>query len=474
MHDYEVPYETYQVPYKAEHIPSLPDKVRPIVRYRPEDFGYLIAFPEGRVGMFKPSVKPLLMAGSCYEECREHRVTHLSVDTQFSFSAPLMVWVELTRECNLRCPHCFVDAGDKREVEMPTERIMKLLDEWAAMGVFCVVITGGEPSIQPDFIEIVNRAYDLGFVVAIASNGMRLDEEILSQIPQDDVIISISLDGIHGAGASCGEDDFTAISRKAREIRDFGFNTSLMTTTTHENVGELKKFVDFAADNSISLRSVPFIPAGRGKFYQEGLQNRVEDIEKAAQFWIAEERWEKIKDKELGICSGKIFDFLFTMVYCMHRCMSGRGLCYITSDGTVYPCSNCSSGQLFPGGNLLEKDFANIWGDDTWGVRQFTWDVFLEKTCKGCPINEADHFCTGRCPSSAFLYTGKTNGCGVSEFQRESILRREELLREFLMEEEARERYDEKIDFEYMSTGDIVPPQPPSAEELVTLKGSST
>jgi radical SAM protein with 4Fe4S-binding SPASM domain len=461
------------VPYKAEHIPSLPDKCRPVLRYRPEEFGFLAAFPDGRLGLFEPSAEPLLKEGASYEECKPHLVTRLRVSTEFHFSAPLMAWVELTRACNLRCPHCFVEAGAPREVEMTTERILRLLDEWAEMGVFSVVITGGEPSIHPDFLKIVRYAYDLGFTVAIASNGMPLSDKMLEQIPQDDVIISISLDGIHGAGVPTGESDLAAVTRKLLQIRDYGFNTSIMATTTHDNVGDLQTFINFAIDNDISLRSVPFVPMGRGKLYPE-LRNQVADIEKAAQFWIAEEKWERIKDRQLGLCGGKVFSFLITLVYSLRRCMSGRGLCYITSDGTVFPCSNCSGSKILAGGNLRERPFANIWNDEAWPIRGITWKSFLEKACQGCPINSADYFCTGRCPGSSYALNGILDGCGVSEFQRESILRREEL---FLLEVNDHPRiYAEQVKLEALEAlrrgkeldlDRLVSPPPP--EKLVSL-----
>jgi len=461
------------VPYKAEHIPFLPDKCRPVLRYRREEFGFLAAFPNGKVAMLEPAAEPLLQAGSPYEECKPYLVTRLQVPTEFHFSAPLMAWVELTRGCNLRCPHCFAEAGAPREVEMSTERILRLLDEWAEMGVFSVVITGGEPAIHPDFLAIVRHAHDLGFTVAIASNGMPLTDKVLRQIPQDDVIISVSLDGIHGAGAATGESDYEAVTRKVLQIRDFGFNTSLMTTTTHDNVGDLQTFINFAIDNNISLRSLPFIPMGRGSLHRE-LQNQVADIEKAAQFWLAEEKWERIKDRELGLCSGKVFNFLITMVYSMRRCMSGRGLCYVVSDGTVYPCTNCSGNKILAGGNLLERSFAEIWNDDNWPIRKITWKNFLEKTCEGCALNTEDYFCTGRCPGSSYSHHRVLDGCGVSEFQRQSVLRREELFRQEINDHPR--VYAEQVKLEALETlrknqesnlEALVPPMPP--EKLVSL-----
>jgi len=316
---------------------------------------------------------------------------------------------------------------------MSTERILELLDEWAELGVFSVVITGGEPGIHRDFLKIVRYAYDLGFVVSIASNGMPLTKQILAQLPQDDVIISISLDGIHGQGARRGESDFDAVTRRLLEIRDAGFNTSIMTTTHRGNAYQLQSFIDFARDNDISMRSVPFIPMGRGQLYRD-LQNQVADVELAARFWLAEELWEREKDQTLGLCSGKVFNFLVTMVYTLRRCMSGRGLCYVDSAGEVYPCSNCSGSKIMSGGSLQLRSFADIWNNDKWEIRGITWKSF-ENTCEGCPISDDSYFCSGRCPGSSYALNGIVNGCGVSEFQRLSIQRREELFRKHIRAE---------------------------------------
>ncbi|HEU4883388.1 MAG TPA: hypothetical protein VFT45_14100, partial [Longimicrobium sp.] len=129
----------HTAPYRAELVPTLPALCRPLVRYREEEFGWLAAFPEGRVGMYAPAAGPLLAAGAPYEECVPHLLPTLRIGTDFRFSAPLIAWVEITRRCNLRCPHCFVNAGPARAGEMTTQRILALLDEWAEMGVFTVV-----------------------------------------------------------------------------------------------------------------------------------------------------------------------------------------------------------------------------------------------------------------------------------------------------------------------------------------------
>jgi radical SAM protein with 4Fe4S-binding SPASM domain len=411
----------------------LPARTRPFVRYREEEFGYLVAFPDGEVGMYRHSVLPLVEAGLSAEECAEHVLVTLPVSREFHFAAPCMAWLEITRRCNLRCPHCFVEGGTARNLELSSERIYALLDEWAEMGVFSVVITGGEPSVHPDFLSIVNRAHELGFVVGIATNAVPLTEKVLARIPQDDVIISVSLDGIHDQGKYQGETDFSYVTRRLVELRERGFTTSIMTTTTHKNAQDLNTIVRWAADNDISLRSVPFVPIGRGSLYRD-LMNTTAEIDLAAEFWIAEEQWERVKDPSLGLCAGKVFNFLLTMVFATGRCMSGRGLAYVNSGGDVFPCSTCSGNNVLCAGNVMLGSFRDIWTGPDWDIRQITWDNF-KKTCEGCPINDDKYFCTSRCPGSSSVYNNTFDGCGASEFQRRSVLRREELFRERVMAE---------------------------------------
>jgi radical SAM protein with 4Fe4S-binding SPASM domain len=128
-----------------------------------------------------------------------------------------------------------------------------------------------------------------------------------------------------------------------------------------------------------------------------------------------------------------VFNFLLTMVFATRRCMSGRGLAYITSGGDVFPCSTCSGNKVLCAGNVMLGSFKDIWDGPDWEIRQITWDNF-KHTCEGCPINEDKYFCTSRCPGSSSVYNNTFDGCGASEFQRQSVLRREELFRERVMD----------------------------------------
>ena len=73
----------------------------PDVRIRKEDFGYILAFATGKIGFYTDDVAPLLIRGVGYDELEAHRLVNLPVSDQFHLSAPLIVWFEITRGCNL-------------------------------------------------------------------------------------------------------------------------------------------------------------------------------------------------------------------------------------------------------------------------------------------------------------------------------------------------------------------------------------
>ncbi|WP_164913435.1 radical SAM protein [Sphingomonas sp. UV9] len=420
----------HQVPIQPEAFPEIPVRSRRILRYRREAFGWLAAYPDGRIALFRDEAGPLLAQGAPFAAVTPYLLDRIDVTTDFHFAAPVMAWLEITRRCNLRCPHCFVEGGVARNGELSTAEILALLDGWADMGVFSVIITGGEPSIHRDFVRIVNHAHALGFVVGVATNAMPLTRKLLDRLPRTDMVISVSIDGLHGQGAARGMSDFDFATRRIREIQEAGFNTSIMTTTHHGNVSEQHRIIAWARENGVALRSVPFVEMGRGANNVD-LAARTEDVELAASFWIEEELWEREHDSVLGLSASRAFNFLLTMVYATRRCMSGRGLTYVTSNGDVFPCSTCAGNKVLCAGNLHMSSFAEIW-NGAWDIRDITWDNF-RTACQGCSLNADKYFCTSRCPGSSSILNRKLDGCGATEFQKRSTLRREELFRERVM-----------------------------------------
>ena len=90
--------------------------------------------------------------------------------------------IETTYRCNLRCAHCYVNeaAGDADEAarELPTERVLSLIDEIAERGALFLLLTGGEVLVRRDFHEIYLRALRRGLLVVVYTNGTLVTDKV--------------------------------------------------------------------------------------------------------------------------------------------------------------------------------------------------------------------------------------------------------------------------------------------------------
>jgi radical SAM protein with 4Fe4S-binding SPASM domain len=198
-----------------------------------------------------------------------------------------------------------------------------------------------------------------------------------------------------------------------------------MTNTNSVNIHHLGRLMDWAEANGVSVRSVPMTPLGRGKLHP-WLQNGTEDVELAAKFWMRETEWEHEYHEKVGLCVGLIFNYGVTLGYLTSRCSSGRSLCYICADGTVYPCTMCAGEKILSAGNVRGRSFAEFWRSE-WQIRRFSWENFRE-TCNGCVVNDPKYYCSGRCPATSHARHGKYFNCGSSPFEKLSLITRTAML----------------------------------------------
>lgn len=396
-----------------------------LLRFNKEYFGYIVGYPKGDIVLTRPSAGPLLETGATLDEISDHLLPELEVRSGFHLHTPPLVWLELTRRCNLTCAHCYIDGGLARKNEMSTAELLAVVDDLADMGVWAIAITGGEPTLHPGFVEIVNRARDRDLLVGIATHGLFLNERLLSLLPTDGVIISVSLDDLHIAGSK-PDSDFRVASRALLLSRQMGFEVNVMTNTHRRNIDKLEELIGWARENDISVRSVPFSPLGRGKRHRKELENGVEDVHKAARFWLQECEWEHQYHERVGLCVGSIFNYGLSLAYMTRRCSSGRFLAYICSDGTIYPCTMCAGEQILSPGNICNRRFSDLWRAE-WEIRSFNWDNFAT-TCNGCVLNTSDYYCASRCPAMSYARNGEYFGCGASSFEIASTVVRTAML----------------------------------------------
>lgn len=101
----------------------------------------------------------------------------------------------ITNSCNLRCPHCYMFAGEKAKDELTLEEIEYILSNYKKYGGQTVVFTGGEVCMRPDFYDIVKYAHEVGLDSEILTNGLLWTDEMIERFAPLVSRVQISIDG---------------------------------------------------------------------------------------------------------------------------------------------------------------------------------------------------------------------------------------------------------------------------------------
>ncbi|WP_046505246.1 radical SAM protein, partial [Streptomyces odonnellii] len=103
--------------------------------------------------------------------------------------------VQITERCNLTCAHCFVSSGPYGDA-MPLAQIQsRVIPQLAAARVTRVTLTGGEPFVHEDLLEVVGAFRTVGIGVGICTNATLATDDQIHELAAMDVHVNVSLDG---------------------------------------------------------------------------------------------------------------------------------------------------------------------------------------------------------------------------------------------------------------------------------------
>jgi mycofactocin radical SAM maturase len=182
--------------------------------------------------------------------------------------APICLTWELTYACNLACVHCLSSSGKRDLRELTTQQCKDVIDELERMQVFYVNIGGGEPTVRPDFWELVDYATAHHVGVKFSTNGVRITPDVAARLAASDYVdVQISLDGATAEvnDAVRGTDSFAMAIRALENLADAGFkDAKISVVMTRHNVDQLDEFAALAARYGATLRITRLRPSGRG------------------------------------------------------------------------------------------------------------------------------------------------------------------------------------------------------------------
>lgn len=138
----------------------------------------------------------------------------------------------LTNECNMRCPHCYMFAGLKKDRELSTKEIFDIISSFKKHGGNNIVFSGGEIALRTDLYEILKYSCDLGISNEILTNGTLWNADLVKKVAPLITRVQISIDGYDEATNSLirGKGNFSKALNAVNLFYESNVDTEISVT----------------------------------------------------------------------------------------------------------------------------------------------------------------------------------------------------------------------------------------------------
>lgn len=301
------------------------------------------------------------------------------------------VYFIITRTCNLFCSHCIRSSGPMIKDTVSLEHAKLALDKIASLKQNPnILISGGEPTIHPHFLEIMNYACENFEHVTINTNGLNFNmlKKTIEAYPN--VMIQISLDGDEKThNLIRGKNTFARTLQNASTLAKMGAKIVLASTAGKGNINTFKTLDTQLTNQLFNLwtiqREVIYGRASSANALTTTQWN--EFVEQTSDF--------KNQDRLSSLPMFALSSFIpsetdVDITKC--NCSTGRAKLYINPDLTIFPCACLEEINM---GDLkfdsIEEILQNIGG--------MKIEPNDESPCKQCP---AFSKCQGGCPGASY------------------------------------------------------------------------
>jgi radical SAM protein with 4Fe4S-binding SPASM domain len=385
----------------------------------------------------------------------------------FTPAGPFEIVWNFTYTCNLKCKHCYEDAGAKRP-ELSKEQAYEVIDvlsKIANTGLPALSFSGGEPLIRRDFFEICAYAKKKIPFISIATNGTLLTKDNVHRLKEIDVdYVEISLDG---ASKDVHENFrmlpgcFEKTMKGIHNCVDENLDVCIATTAHKENLSEIPKIMELADHMGIRFMHFNYVPTGRAK------EHLKLDLTPKDRLWLLQILGNKIVDlyikskeeeKQTGktntsaervfstcpqfasvvkkIAKGKGHDYTVSAHYAAMKgveavanflggCGAGRLYIALEPNGDIKPCVFFPTNGDTVVGNVLKDDLENIWDNDSvlWKLRTReeleTYNVNGQTV--GCGKCADKHICGGCRARSYSYFDGNLNAPDIGCIENDKL-----------------------------------------------------
>lgn len=309
---------------------------------------------------------------------------------------PLIISWNVTRKCNLKCSHCYINAASGEYTdELNTEESKRLIDQISEVSRPLLILSGGEPLLRKDVFELIQYGTQKGLRMGLGSNGALIDNDVAKKLKEAGIkTVSISLD----SHVPEHHDEFRGVKgswQKAvnaiKALRDNDVLVQVNTTLTQQNYSEIDDIMSLAEKLGVENFHLFFlVPTGRG--------TKIADITPAMYENMIKTTFAKTARHKLNVrpsCAPQFMriakDMNLDMRQWIRGCIAGLYYCRVYPNGEITPCPYLPV-KL---GNIREKSFKDIWfnSDIFKALRDFNT---LKGKCGACEYRSLCGGCRAR------------------------------------------------------------------------------
>lgn len=248
---------------------------------------------------------------------------------KYDTKIPYTILISPSMRCNLRCTGCYAANYSKKD-DIPFEEVDRLIKEARDLGIYYIVILGGEPFFNEYMLDIYKKYNDVFFTPF--TNGTLFDEELAQKLADlGNVMPMFSLEGFkEETEARRGEGVFDAVMKGMDLLREKGIPFGVSSATAKNNVDIVTsdKYIDMLIEKGARMIwYFMFMPVG---------DEPIKDMD----LMLTPEQRLKLGKRTREIrMTKKIFpiDFFNDAPY-VGGCIAGKYYCHINSKEDVEPC----------------------------------------------------------------------------------------------------------------------------------------
>lgn len=344
---------------------------------------------------------------------------------------PMSGTFELLPKCNMNCKMCYV-VHQHSEKYLDIDFWYNAIKQAYENGMLFALLTGGEPFLYPDFMDLYEKVRSLPIYVSINTNGTLLNEEIIKRIAKNAPRkMNISLYGASNETYAnlCGNPKgFTQVMNTMNLLKKYNILFEVHTVLTPENIHDYDEIVNICNELRVHLKMSyymfpPFRKEGQlterfSRFTPQEAARISFKYKKDASIYKEDEFNEYVKGVLDKYNNPELFE------HYGHNCMTckaGLSAFWVDYRGNVSNCGMMNQGKL----NLKNTSFKEIWEN----IKEDTASTRISEKCAVCRMRSFCPICT----AGAFCETGSTTG--VAQYGCDYCEEYIKLVKEYLGEE---------------------------------------